>query len=147
MGREQIAEEVKRKGIPLLVDMYPDIIELRRRYKQALESPDKFKEEEAVEIEKHKNIVDTVNLNKDVFDNIKLDAPNKLQQSESADIPMDSDQTKEDVNGGSSAPTGVTDEFPAPQPANLPKVMDVTNKKTKKKTKKRAKNNLTFSDL
>lgn len=139
MGRKQIAEIVRQKGIPLLVDMYPDIIELRRRFEQAMKAPKKFAEEEMVEIEKHKGIVDTIKLNKDVFDNVKLDAPHKLPERAKDDvgIPMDSDQTEEQVAAGAPMqPAGVTDEFPSVPNSNLPPVKDVTNKKPKAKRSK-----------
>ena len=71
MSREDIAMEVKSNKIPFRVDMYNDIIELRKKLRFARSNPQEFAKQEAKRARSFSKIDDAMILNADVFARIR----------------------------------------------------------------------------
>jgi hypothetical protein len=71
MSREQIIMEASDNNILLKAEIYPDIIELRKKLYLARTNPEKFKEQEKQNIRAFDRIGDALGLNANVFDDIK----------------------------------------------------------------------------
>ncbi len=114
MSLEQITLEIKSNSIPLLVDMYPDIIQLRNKLYMARENPEKFKKQEQRSIQSFSKIGDALELNADVFKKV-------AQQNEPSDnanlLNRDNQSAKETYTPNSDAVTA--------KPANLDNLPEV----------------------
>ncbi len=81
MSREQIKMEARSNNIPLRVDIYPDVVQLRGKLKMARNNPDKFKEMEQRTIRAFDKIGDALTINADVFNDIKNEQLKKINLS------------------------------------------------------------------
>lgn len=71
MSREQIAMECRSKHIPLRVEMYSDILQLRKKLMFARSNMDKFKQQEQRNLKAFEKLDDTLDLNAGIFEKIK----------------------------------------------------------------------------
>ena len=95
MSVKQIEQEVKSNGIPIRVDMYPDIITLRSKLRMARENPERFKQSEQKHVQAFSKLGDAIDLNAGLFDKIRD------EQNASPNLSTTSNSIKKRVTIGS----------------------------------------------
>ncbi len=107
MSRDQIALECRSQHIPLRVDMYNDILELRNKYRMAVNDPDRFKKEEQKHIRAFDKLGDAFTLNAKTFDDIKA------QSDKAADKALLDKNSKREQYGGAQETQQAIDDAKA----------------------------------
>ena len=66
-SREQLTELIEVRDIPINPDMYPDVVQLRKRIQFALDKPEKFREEEKKNKRVYNRVTEALALNEEAF--------------------------------------------------------------------------------
>ncbi len=109
MSRTQIDMEARSKGIPLRVDMYPDIIDLRGKLRKARADIEKFKKEEIRHSAAYNKIGDAMAMNEHVFDSLRAANDTNVVKPNSVEPPRNSMQ-----QGVDDLRDSINKQFPMP---------------------------------
>ena len=115
-NKEQLRRHVESNGININVDMYPDLIKLRKRVEFAKYNPDRFAKQEQGKQRSYASISEALSLNADVLDDIEETVPD-IQASSKAQPSADTTASKPHQE---PMPTDSSKDTTAPAKSSVP---------------------------